>query len=86
MVQGDLWFAFYQVLDLADLSFSFGFLVPLQVHLLGSDFLDEGIERQEIDILEVIIGPVVFLKLLGRLPRIDTLQDTQSPEVLEGEL
>lgn len=73
MVQGDLWFAFYQVLDLADLSFSFGFLVPLQVHPLGSDFLDKGVERQEIDILEVIIGPIVFFKLLGRLPRIDTL-------------
>lgn len=86
MVQRNFGFVSNQIFNLANFSLGFCFFVFLQVHLLGSYFLDQGVQCEEVDVFEMVVGSIVFLQLLGRLSGVDSLQNTESSEILEGDL
>ena len=53
---------------------------------LGTDFLYYWIQGHEIDVFEVVVGFGCSLEFFWRFPGVDTLQDAELSEVLEGEL
>lgn len=86
MVEADFGFMLGEVLDLADIALGLGLLELLEVDFLGAYAIDDRIKGKEVDILKMVVGPAGLLEFFGWLTRIDTLEDAQSAEILEGEL
>lgn len=86
MVEADFGFMLGEVLDLADVALGLGFLELLEVDFLGADAIDDGVECKEVDILEMVVGSAGLLEFFWRLTRIDSLEDAEPAEILEGEL
>lgn len=86
MVETDLGFVFDEVLYFADISLGLGFLVLAGVDFLCPEFVDDGVECEEVDVLEVVVAPAGLLEFFGWFPGEDALEDAEFPEVFEGEL
>ena len=86
MVQRNFWLIPNKILNLSDISFSLGFFVLLKVNFLGSNLLDKRIQGQEINVLQMVICSIVFLKLLWCFTRVNTFQNAQSPKIFKRKL
>ena len=86
MVEGYLGFMLDQILYFSDISLCLGLPVLVHVDLLGSQLGDKRVQREEVDILKMIIGAIMLLKLFWGLPGIDALHYAEPPKILEGEL
>ena len=86
MVEREFWFVGYKVSDFADISSGFGSLVFSEVDLLRSEFFDEWIEGEEVDIFIVVVGSVHLLEFFWWFSGVDAFQDAELSEILEGEL
>ena len=86
MIEWGFRFVSSEILDLADVAFGSGTFVLSEVNLLGSQFLDEWIEGEEVNVFQMIIGSVHFLEFFWRLSWVDALEDAQLSEILEGKL
>ena len=58
----------------------------LEVSFDGSEFFEQYVVLQNFEILDVEVSLVVSLKLLLGLAGVDTFEDAEASEVLEGNL
>ena len=86
MIERNFRFVSGEILDFSDVSFGLGALVLSEVNFLRSQFLDEWIEGEEVYVFEMIVGSVHLLEFFGRLSWVNTLQNAEPSEILEGKL
>ena len=86
MIEGDFRFVARKILDFADVTFGFGALVLSEVNFLSSQFLDEWVESEEVNILQMVVSSVHLLEFFWRLSWVDALEDAQLSEILERKL
>jgi hypothetical protein len=73
-----------QILNFAYISLSLRPLEFPQVNFLRSEFFNDGVECEEIDIFEMVVSSACLLEFFRGLSWIDSLQNAESSKVLEG--
>lgn len=76
MIKSDLGLVCGQISDLTNVSSGFGSLVLSQVNFLLTQFFDQGVKGQEVDILQMIISSVHLLQFFWWFSWIDAFQYT----------